>query len=194
MTRVGELLREVRRPETPDRDTLYRMIGVRLYGNGAFVREEKRGAEIKATRVYQVEPNDIVYSRLFAWKGAFALLDNSFDSCYASSEFPVFLVQDSVRMDHDLIRKHLFFSLTNPDIWTRAQRLSTGSTTKSRNRLSKTDFLNLEIPFPATSEELERSTRVLEGIRVLAGQIATLQDEASDLLKDAWRSTVRIIS
>ena len=70
---LAEVLQQIERPETIDVSRVYRLLGVRWYGHGLFVREERVGADIAANRVYSVHPGDFVYNRLFAWKGSFAV-------------------------------------------------------------------------------------------------------------------------
>src|SRR5690606_2739317 len=127
---------EVKRPEPVDDDKLYRLLGVKWYAQGAFVREEKRGAEIKAGKLFRVESGDLIYNRLFAWKGSFALLGSSFSGCYVSGEFPVFRPKAHVDYADDELLRYLYYAFSSPTFWTAVERLSTGSTTTSRLRLN----------------------------------------------------------
>src|SRR6185312_7715083 len=82
------VLEERREPIDPKRT--YKLLGVRWYGNGAFLREERLGEGLSAQHVYRVRPGDIIYNRLFAWKGSFGLIGNDLAGCYVSNEFPLF--------------------------------------------------------------------------------------------------------
>jgi len=96
--RLGEVLRQVERAEVIDASRTYRLLGVRWYGQGLFVREEKIGAAIAASRVYSIKPGDFVYNRLFAWKGSFAVAGRESSGAHVSNEFPCFAT-DATRLD-----------------------------------------------------------------------------------------------
>jgi type I restriction enzyme, S subunit len=49
---------------------------VRWYGKGAFVRERLPGLEIARKQQWVIKAGDVVYNKLFAWKGAEAVNKN----------------------------------------------------------------------------------------------------------------------
>ena len=62
--RLGAALRQVDRSEAIDARQVYRLMDIRWYGQGLFVREEKIGSEIAANRIYSVKPGGFIYNRL----------------------------------------------------------------------------------------------------------------------------------
>ncbi len=90
MVALGEAMTPVSRPESVQVDKEYRLLGIRLDGNGPFLRETKLGAQIAAPTLWRVEVGDFIYSRLFAWRGAFGVIDDILDGSYVSGEFPTF--------------------------------------------------------------------------------------------------------
>jgi type I restriction enzyme S subunit len=160
--RLGEVLRQVERPEAIDASRVYRLIGVRWYGLGLFVREEKIGADIAANRVYSVQPGDFVYNRLFAWKGSFAVAGPESSGAYVSNEFPCFLA-DRARLDPYF----LLWLFREERAWTKVLGLSMGATPTSRNRLKESVFLAMEVPLPPLAEQ----RRVVARIEELAAQV-----------------------
>jgi type I restriction enzyme S subunit len=160
--RLGEMLRQVDRSEAIDASRVYRLMGVRWYGQGLFVREEKIGAEIAANAVYSVKPGDFVYNRLFAWKGSFAVAGPESHNAYVSNEFPCFLA-DRMRLDPSF----LLWLFREERAWSKVLGLSTGATPTSRNRLKESVFLAMEIPLPPLAEQ----RRVVARIEELASQI-----------------------
>jgi len=146
---VGELVHQVRREESVDPSIEYRLLGVRWYGGGLFVREQKMGHEVAATRLYRVKRGDFVYNRLFAWKGSFAVVEPGLDDGHVSGEFPSFEV-DNANLDV----RYLLALFTDPAIWGLVEDRSTGGTPTSRNRLKEAAFLNLEIPVPPLSDQV----------------------------------------
>ena len=141
----GEMLRSVAtpvsRPHSVESDRTYDLLGVRWYGEGLFVRETKPGREMRAPRLYEVNEGDLIYNRLFAWKGSFAITPEIHGGAHVSSEFPTFRV-DVERFSAPLLAAWL----TGPTILAIVEKQSTGSTPTSRNRFSIERFLELPIP------------------------------------------------
>jgi type I restriction enzyme S subunit len=159
---LGEVLRQIERSEPVAAGRMYRLLGVRWYGQGLFVREEKIGVNIAATRLYSVQPGDFVYNRLFAWKGSFAVAGPEASGAYVSNEFPCF-VTDPARVDPYF----LLWFFRQERTWTEVLGLSTGATPTSRNRLNESAFLAMEILLPSLAEQ----RRVVGRIDELATQI-----------------------
>lgn len=63
---IVKYLRQVKREVRLEDDKEYKLLGVKWYGQGMFLREIKKGREIKADKLYQVKEGDFVYNRLFA--------------------------------------------------------------------------------------------------------------------------------
>lgn len=131
----------------PGPDETVRFAGVRWYGEGLFVREEREGAQIKG-KCYPLQQGMLVYNRLFAWKQSFAVVTAEFDGVVVSNEFPQFQV------DPDLARtRYVALVCATAKFAEIALMRSTGSTAVSRNRLREDDFLDLEIPLPSLPEQ-----------------------------------------
>ncbi len=72
--RIGDVLKEVSREKRLEPNTKYRLLGVKWYGKGVFLREEKYGKEIKATKLYKVKQGDFIYNRF--------CMEKFFCNCY----------------------------------------------------------------------------------------------------------------
>lgn len=184
--RVGDLVRQVKRRVPVADGVAYPMIGVRLYGNGAFVRETVNRQSLSAKHVYAVEPGDFVYTRLFASKGTYALLDERFSNTFASNEFPTFRAREACP---DL--RYLLETFCRERTWRRAEVFCTGTTTGSRFRLRERDFLALPIKIPPPSEQVAIS-EVLASLRTLAEDTKGLLDELVIAKKWAMRELLTL--
>ncbi len=70
---VSDVLEPVTRRERPAAESVYPMQGGQVVrGMGLFTRELRAGSELRGA-VFRIEPGDLVYNRLFAWKQSFAL-------------------------------------------------------------------------------------------------------------------------
>jgi type I restriction enzyme S subunit len=90
IARFDEILIKVDRRFIINEDQEYKTVGVRWYGNGAFVRERLLGASINRKQQWEIRTGDVVYNKLFAWKGAFAIADESVNGCIVSDKFPTY--------------------------------------------------------------------------------------------------------
>ena len=84
-TVLGAHIQLATRPVTLEANTTYQLLGVKWYGEGPFLRESLRGAEIGASQLFQVKEGDIIYNRLFAWKGSFGIISPHLDGCFVSN-------------------------------------------------------------------------------------------------------------
>jgi len=179
--RFGDAMRLERRREPIDPSRSYKLLGVRWYGNGAFLREERIGQGLSAHHIYRVQPGDVIYNRLFAWKGSFGLVGDDLADCYVSNEFPLF----SARLDR-VDPQFLLRVLQHPRTSERADAFSTGTTSISRNRLSEDDFLHFPLVLPPLAEQ-----------RAIAKVLGTVEEAIAKIealivaLVDAKHATMR---
>ncbi|TAN08823.1 MAG: restriction endonuclease subunit S [Rhodanobacteraceae bacterium] len=185
---LGELVTQVDRGEAVVPDGEYRLLGVRLEGNGAFHRETVAGTETSASRLHRVEAGDFIYSRLFAWRGAFGLIGSDLHGCYVSNEFPLFHV-DNTRLDTAFLNR--WFQL--PATWQRVEEDCTGSTPTTRNRFKERFFLRLEIPLPSLNEQ-HAITAYLDALadktRQLTAHLGAIEADADRLLAQQFQQTI----
>lgn len=179
---LGEVLTSTIRREPVDAATEYRLLGVRLEGAGPFLRETRFGAELSASTLSRVKAGDLIYSRLFAWRGAFGVVPPELDGCWVSNEFPTFRPIGD-RVDPSFV--NLWFRL--PQVLDQVAADCTGSTPLTRNRYKEQRFLGLEMPLPPI-EEQRRVVRRFERLAMHVRQAESLTeyvDAAADALLPA---------
>lgn len=165
---LGDVLEPVRREVRLEDGKVYKLLGVKWYGLGVFVREEKTGKEIKADKLYQVKTGDFIYNRLFAWKSSFAIITEEFNGCLVSNEFPVF-----VPKNQDVNLQFILRYVLQPHIIEQVNRLSGGMSGISRKRFKEEAFLNLEFP----SLKVEEQDEIIAEIEKRQGIISLLNKE-----------------
>jgi len=175
---LSELVTQIDRAEPVQADRKYRLLGVRLEGNGAFHRETVSGVDTSAGRLTRVEEGDFIYSRLFAWRGAFGVIGKDLCGCFVSNEFPLFRV-DRSRLDVNFLNR--WFQL--PSTWKRVEEDCTGSTPTTRNRFKEGFFLKLEVPLPPLSEQ-QAIVEMLDALSERTGMLSTCLN-AFDMDADA---------
>jgi len=185
--RLGEVLTPVSREEVVDATKEYRLLGVRLDGRGPFLRELVTGANTAAKRLFRVAKGNFIYSRLFAWRGAFGVIGEELDGSYVSGEFPTFLpVPD--RVDVEFLRH--WFQL--PATLERVTVDCSGSTPLTRNRFKEHFFLALEIPLPPLAEQRRIVARI-EELAALIDEARALRDQAAEETEAVLTSARRAV-
>jgi type I restriction enzyme S subunit len=172
--RLGEVLTPTVRGESVDASKEYRLLGIRLDGQGPFLRETVMGTQTSATKLFRVAENDFIYSRLFACRGAFGVISKELDGCFVSSEFPAFIPVPG-KIDVEYLK--YWFRL--PSVIATVDADCSGSTPLTRNRFKENFFLALEFPLPPLAEQ----RRVVARIEALAAQIheaRTLRHQAAE--------------
>jgi type I restriction enzyme M protein len=176
---LGDMLEEVQVREKVEPDQNYRLLGVRWWGGGVFIREEKPGREIKGSHLCRVSSGLVIYNRLFAFRASFALVGREHESCHASSEFPTFRMKPLVTVP-EAKSQYIVHCLNSPNYLKIVDKLSTGSTKTSRNRFKQDRFLAMKIEMPRSDEAVESMVRMLNRVEALR----TRQQELLDLMKE----------
>jgi type I restriction enzyme, S subunit len=147
----GDVLEEVSRLIEVIDDEEYACAGVRLHGQGVFIREHKYGLNIKKKHVQHiVRSGDIVFSTLFAREGAFAVADQAVDGAILSEKFPTFRLRDD-----RLNLEYLKWFFRSGQLKRIAETQVTGIAAFSLSHLSKRKFLDLPVPVPSLMRQAE---------------------------------------
>jgi type I restriction enzyme S subunit len=183
VVQFADILERVERKIILDDAETYDCVGVRWYGMGAFIRESKLGMDIRRKKQWIIKEGDVVYNKLFAWRGAFAVAHTEVDGCIVSDKFPTY------RLDEELVdSRYLRYYFRTDSTAKQAQDLSKGAAAISKLTLNPPDFWRLTVPLPsleeqrrivACIEELEALIQEAQGLRVKA------REEAEALLPSA---------
>ena len=155
LTPFKELFARANRKIMIDDSQLCKCVGVRWYGMGAFIREEILGLTINRKQQWIINEGDIVYNKLFAWKGAFAVADASVDGCFVSDKFPTYVANRSL-----ILPTYLEYYFRMPQIAEQASRLSKGAAAISKFTLNPPQFWDLTIPLPPIDEQHQIVARI----------------------------------
>lgn len=177
--RLGDVLEETSDKHRTEQDKEYRLLGVRWWGGGTFVREEKRGREIKGKTLYRVAAGQLIYNRLFAFRGSFAVVPEEHGGCYVSNEFPTFVAKEGI--EHSgLVLVFIAHAMNTPQYLSMVDAQSTGSTKQSRNRFNQVLLKDFEIQMPTDEAGLER----LVGLLTKANALRRAQEELKGLVSE----------
>jgi type I restriction enzyme M protein len=190
---IGTLIKEYKNPEKVGSDKNYVLIGVRGNALGAFVKEPKMGRDIKAKTLFKIKQGALIYNRLFAHRGSFAVLnETSFADCYVSGEFPQFEPKNTKYGSANLI-KYLFYYCISPYFVDEVRRHSSGSTKMSRFRLNQNVFLELSMRIPSRPEDLDRIVQKMDNLFAMLNKIKDLQKSLDSAMAELRAKTVGML-
>lgn len=182
------------RGEAPNPDQIYRLVGVRWWGEGAYEYKTVLGSETQAPQLYRVEAGDLLINKIWARHGSIAVADDSLAGAYGSSEFPTFML-DRERLEPRFV--HWFSKTTSA--WAQCEALSQG--TSGKNRVKPERFLTVKIPLPPLTEQrrivaqLDAAAAAMAARMHAAGELeaelaATLAASFDRITRDASRATM----
>lgn len=168
-TRISNFVQQAENSISLIPDESYALLGMSLEGRGLFIREQKKGSEIGSKSLNKVIAGEFIYSRLFAWKGAFDFVKDDFEGCYVSDEYPSFIV-DETKADV----KYLHYYFNQSKIWKEVEQFCIGVTKASRNRFKEKFFLNMEVNLPTLTEQKHIVSKI-ESVKTQIEQIRELR-------------------
>ncbi|MBI5304886.1 MAG: restriction endonuclease subunit S [Chloroflexi bacterium] len=175
---ISEITIPAERSEKPIAGKIYRQIGVRLWGEGAYERESIDGSNTQYAFFSRVEKDDIVVNKIWARNGSVAVVPEKLAGCFVSSEFPIFTPL------RDRLAPRWFHWITKTrDFWNQCDEKSRG--TSGKNRIRPEQFLKIEIPLPPLAEQQRIVARVDE--------LARRVEEARGLRRAAMVETEAIV-
>ena len=175
--KIGDFLKRKRIPIQLEADKEYKLITIKLYHKGVFLRGNKKGSEIHSN-MYKVSKGDFILSGIDARNGAFGIVPDSLDGAIVTNDFWYFDIDESI------IKKEFFLWLTSTPVFLDAcQKASMGET--QRIRLQKDAFFNYKIKCPSIEyqdEFLARINPIIEKIKIIQSETEK-QTEYAKLLR-----------
>jgi len=84
---MAEVAPVVRRPVVIDPDAWYPELGIRSFGKGTFHKDPIKGSELGSKRLFQIMPGDLLFSNVFSWEGAIAVVKPEDKGRFGSHRF-----------------------------------------------------------------------------------------------------------
>lgn len=147
--RLDDVLTLCRESVAVDERKTYPNLGLYSFGRGAFVKDPIDGATTSADKLFRVAAGQFIYSRLFAFEGAFSLVPEAMDGWFVSNEYPTF--------DVDLERttpRFLEIAICRPAVWQELASQTIGMGHR-RQRLHPDAFLAYEFELPSLDRQRE---------------------------------------
>jgi type I restriction enzyme S subunit len=87
---LGEIMKRVDNSHRVAADQTFRNLGIYSFGKGLFHKPPIDGALTSALTLRRVRKGQFIYSRLFAFEGAYGFVGDEFDGYFVSNEYPTF--------------------------------------------------------------------------------------------------------
>lgn len=175
---LNKIAKPILRPINVITGTLYRTIGVRWWGEGAYERESIDGSQTVAKTLSIVRESDLIINKIWVRHGSIAIVGKEVDGCAASGEFPTFELDTS-----QIFPRWLYWFIKSPSFWEKCAQLSQG--TSGKNRIKPELFLTIEIPLPPLDEQ----RRIVARIEELAAKV----EEARELRRQSVEESEALI-
>jgi type I restriction enzyme, S subunit len=157
----------------------YKNLGIYSFGHGVFSKPDIEGLSTSAASLFRVRGGQFIYSRLFAFEGAYSYLPPEFDGYFVSNEFPSF------DPDPDLLdSRWLAAYVRSPARWADLAGASKGIGVR-RKRVPVEALLNYEIWLPPL--ETQRATVAM--LKKLA-QVGRSREESAERIGSLIRSAL----
>ena len=170
---LGEVFALAREAHAVDRSSSYPNVGIYSFGRGVLRKPPIEGRATSANTLYQIHPGQFIYSRLFAFEGAYGIVPENCDGCFVSNEFPTFNC-DRKR----IIPEYLGWMFRYPAIWKDIAARSIGIGHR-RQRVHPEQLLEHVISLPPVSEQ-ERIVARIEGVAVRLREAQALRDREQE--------------
>lgn len=183
---LAEICAPAERFTTPTPGETYRQLGVRLWGEGAYEREEIDGADTKYANFNCIDADDLVVNKIWARNGAVAVATSEQAGTYVSTEFPTFV------LDQSSIDPRWMRLLTKwRGFWQACNEKAQG--TSGKNRIKPVQFLAIEIPLPPLAEQqalVARLDSLVEKTRQVEAHLDAVERDAEHLLALRFRDAI----
>lgn len=166
---IGAFARPVARSVEVKPTGEYPLLGVRWYGAGAHMHDRKLGAALSAPTLFQARAGDVIINKIWVRNGSSGIVPQELDGCFATSEFPMFELDQSVALPEWL--SQIFRA---PSFWRQCDAKSQG--TSGKNRIKPAAYLSIPVPLPPLAEQ-RRVVGRLQGILAAVAECGSLGEE-----------------
>lgn len=118
---LGEIVDEFSDPHSVRPDAEYPNFGIFSFGRGLFAKPPISGLESSAARLFRARVGLFIYSRLFAFEGAYGIVGEEFDGRFVSNEYPMFACKGELVLP-DFLEAYF----RSPAIWREVAEGSSG--------------------------------------------------------------------
>ncbi len=153
-TPLGEIMAEVSDMRTVEPTERYPNVGILSFGRGVFEKPPIDGSTTSAKKLNRIYAGQFIYSRLFAFEGAYSSVPDRFNGHFVSGEFPTFELDQS-----RLLAPYVAAYLRSEETWADLAGSSKGLGVR-RQRIHAETLLAYEIWIPPLTQQRQVVTQL----------------------------------
>jgi type I restriction enzyme S subunit len=165
---LGDVLRIASVPEVVHPERRYPNLGIYGFGRGVFAKPDINGQDTSAKTLYRVAAGQFIYSRLFAFEGAYAVVPPNLDGAYVSNEFPTF-DWNTTAADPRFVE----WTFKRPSVWNAIAEMGVGMGDR-RKRVHPDSLLSYSIELPS----LDAQRRIVERLDAVSTRLKARAEAA----------------
>ena len=189
--RIGDLIKEVKRPVKWDDEELYHLISVRRRSGGAFYRESLYGSQILTKNLFTAATDDFLISKMQIVHGATAIVPKALTGMKISGSYIAVHAKDEKKIDI-----HFFNWLSKAPWFYRLAYISSYGVHIEKMTFNYDDFKRHKIMLPPTVKVQQEIVRILQTavdeVKLHEQLLATLQQLKKVLMQKLLTGEVRV--
>lgn len=190
-SKIGQLLKPVRRPVTWDDSAEYKLLSLRRRSGGAFHRETLLGSEILTKKMNVARAGDFLISKMQVVHGAMAMVPQEFDGFHVSDSYLAYTARSQEQLD-----MRFFDWLSRLPIMYRKAYISSYGVHIEKMTFNDGLFLGEKVTLPPTVEEQRAIVEVLEDadreIALHRAELDALKRQKRGLMQQLLTGKVRV--
>jgi type I restriction enzyme S subunit len=185
--KIGDFLRQSLDAHPVMPGEKYPNVGIYSFGRGVFEKLAIDGSASSAKALYRIRSGQFIYSRLFAFEGAYSIVPDFADGYFVSNEFPVFDI-DEKKASAKFLR-HFF---GHRPVWEALRQLASGMGDR-RRRIKPERLLDHAVWLPPVAEQ-NRIVAKVESLVVKIDEAKRLREaietDAQAMLRSAFQQVI----
>lgn len=145
--RIGDVVQRATSIVPVESARTYRNVGILNRGRGLFHKPAMKGSETRYSSLNRIRSQQLIFSKLFAWEGAVAVVGRAHDGAFVSSEFPTYDV------DYRFVDMRYLSHVVTWDGFIDQLREATTGLGQRRQRVNPAQFEAARLPLPDLTEQ-----------------------------------------
>lgn len=164
----------------------YRLVGIRLWGQGLYERDSIVGHSTQYKFFTKSKTGDLLFNKIWARNGAISVVQKQHNGLYVSPEFPVYSLNKN-----EIIQDWMHYYTKYFKFWEFCNEQSRG--TSGKNRIKPENFLHISIPLHQLSEQ-KRIVKIIKSVEAKQQRINELnKEQEQDIRNTLYSAYIDII-
>lgn len=174
----------IRRPVEVKLTEEYPELGIRSFGKGTFQKPALKGIDVGTKKLYTIKANDLLFSNVFAWEGAIAVVQAKDDGRVGSHRFISCLCDEK-----QVFSEFLGYYFLSEEGLEKVRLASPGGAGRNKT-LGLKKLEKIEVPTPSIDKQLEFIAfrkKIRKSLQELEDNQSQLEELMPSLLDKAFK-------